>query len=251
MEKYTEIQNLLNTIEQEQGVRILLAVESGSRAWGFPSSDSDFDIRLIYCHPVDRYLTAFPKRDVIENVFVGDLDAAGWDLQKCLQLMAKGNAVLHEWLYSPMLYRADAQALDALRLLSQQAFNPRPAFHHYLSLAKKKLSDERTAAHSKSFLYALRALLCAQWIADRASVPPVAFQDLQDSYVAEGAVAEALQALMADKSEAIEAQVYPVASLLTDFAHSLYESLQSRQPAIMEPVSTEEYDRVFRELLGA
>ncbi len=84
-----QIKALLSKVESEHDVTIILAVESGSRAWGFPSSDSDYDIRFIYMHDRDWYASVFPKRDVIENMFVGELDAGGWDLRKALQLMPR------------------------------------------------------------------------------------------------------------------------------------------------------------------
>ena len=49
----------LKTIEKEENVRILLAVESGSRAWGFASPDSDYDVRFIYYKPENIFYRLF------------------------------------------------------------------------------------------------------------------------------------------------------------------------------------------------
>ena len=86
----------LAAVEQEDGVRILLAIESGSRAWGFPSRDSDYDVRFIFVRPLAAYLSIVPPRDVIERPIGADLDLGGWDLRKALGLMVRSNAVVLE-----------------------------------------------------------------------------------------------------------------------------------------------------------
>ena len=100
------IQEKLNQLEAEYGVQILLAVESGSRAWGFASPDSDYDVRFIFWHPKDWYLSVFEQRDVIELPVDAVLDISGWDIRKALRLLWKSNAALIEWLNSPIVYRA-------------------------------------------------------------------------------------------------------------------------------------------------
>ncbi len=81
----------LAEIEAQENVRIVYACESGSRAWGFPSSDSDYDVRFIYLHPLEWYLSIEKRRDVIERPITGVLDVNGWDLRKALQLFRKSN----------------------------------------------------------------------------------------------------------------------------------------------------------------
>ena len=49
------IQEKLHEIEKRENCRILLAVESGSRAWGFASPDSDYDVRFIYVRDKESY----------------------------------------------------------------------------------------------------------------------------------------------------------------------------------------------------
>jgi hypothetical protein len=100
-----EIQQLLGTIERDNEVTIIHAIESGSRAWGFPSIDSDYDIRFIYYHPPSWYLSAFEKKDTIDLAINDELDAGGWDIGKCMRLLHKGNMPIYEWLYSPVIYR--------------------------------------------------------------------------------------------------------------------------------------------------
>ena len=98
------IRSELSAIEREHGVKIVLAMESGSRAWGFPSQDSNYDVRFIYLRPVEDYLTVVPRRDVIERPVDAVLDVNGWDIRKAVALMLKSNAVLQEWLSSPVRY---------------------------------------------------------------------------------------------------------------------------------------------------
>ncbi len=102
MENKIKIQ--LKKIEREHKVKILYAIESGSRVWGFASQDSDFDVRFIYVHHKDWYLSIESKRDVIEMPLEGDLDINGWDLTKALGLFRKSNPPLYEWLQSPIVY---------------------------------------------------------------------------------------------------------------------------------------------------
>ncbi|MBI2008192.1 nucleotidyltransferase domain-containing protein, partial [Candidatus Amesbacteria bacterium] len=112
------ILNRLKQIEVEEKVSILYACESGSRAWGFPSRDSDYDVRFIYIHPIDWYLSIFPKSDVIELPLQNSLDFSGWDLKKALQLFAKSNPPLYEWLGSPIVYFESGQIVQEMRRLS-------------------------------------------------------------------------------------------------------------------------------------
>jgi len=106
--QWTHIMSELRSIETREDVRILFAIESGSRAWGFASPDSDFDVRFVYVRRQDWYLSLTPGRDVIELPLVGDDDINGWDIRKALNLALKPNPVLLEWLSSPVQYIWDA-----------------------------------------------------------------------------------------------------------------------------------------------
>jgi hypothetical protein len=101
-----EIVSRLEALEAQHGFRIILAVESGSRAWGFPSPDSDFDVRFIYAKPLDDYLSLQPGRDVCEPAMDGLFDFSGWEIRKALNLLLKCNAIASEWLESPIIYKA-------------------------------------------------------------------------------------------------------------------------------------------------
>jgi predicted nucleotidyltransferase len=112
------ILDCLRGVEAEHGVHILYACESGSRGWGFASPDSDYDVRFVYVHRLDWYLTVDPGRDVIEKPISGELDVSGWDLRKALKLLHGSNPVLHEWLRSPIVYRQDETWAPRLRALA-------------------------------------------------------------------------------------------------------------------------------------
>lgn len=172
----------LQSIELETNVRILLAVESGSRAWGFASPDSDYDVRFIYVHEPDWYLTVFDRRDVMEKMLPGDLDVSGWELRKSLRLFAKCNVALNEWIGSPVLYREAPGFRSELGALTAKFFNPIGATHHYRSMAKQALSDMSSNGHIsiKKLLYAIRALLACRWIGRHGSQPPTEFIALVD-----------------------------------------------------------------------
>ena len=100
-----EIDEKLHAIEEKEHVRILYAVESGSRAWGLASPDSDYDVRFLYVRPMEEYLRLDSPRDVIEWQLDEVLDINGWDLRKALVQFQKGNATLFEWAGSPIVYR--------------------------------------------------------------------------------------------------------------------------------------------------
>jgi predicted nucleotidyltransferase len=167
----------LQAIESEAHVRVLLAVESGSRAWGFASPDSDYDVRFIYVHQPDWYSTIFEERDVIEKMLPGDLDVSGWELRKSLRLFSKCNLALNEWIGSPVLYREVPGFRSELSALIPAFFNPLGATHHYKSMAKQALSSMTSDGRIsiKKFLYATRALMACRWIERYQSQPPTEF----------------------------------------------------------------------------
>ena len=182
---------LLDGVEARYGVRVLLAVESGSRAWGFASPDSDFDVRFVYQEPIDRMLRLFPGRDVIEEMtpYHPDgtgvpIDLVGWSLPKTLRLGAASNPQLCEWARGTVTYLADPDFMRDLRFLTAQA-SPRVLAHHYRGLAKKTVLDYLSGPDEpvgKKYLYAVRSVLAASWMLDHpapGSAPPVRFDQLR------------------------------------------------------------------------
>lgn len=174
------IQETLKHIELEHDIRILFACESGSRGWGFESADSDWDVRFIYCHSCDWYLSVEEGRDVIELPIDDLLDVNGWDLRKSLRLMKKSNPVLLEWLLSPIVYREDAKAMAAYRSLAQEFYQPAACLHHYLHMAKGNFREylQGEMVWLKKYLYVLRPVLACLWIERGQGIVPMAFDEL-------------------------------------------------------------------------
>ena len=174
-----EIEEKLNEIEEKENVRILHAVESGSRAWGFASPDSDYDVRFVYVRPQADYLRIDEPRDVIEWQLDEVLDINGWDLKKALRQFAKGNATLFEWSGSPIVYRT-ADEWSRIWEVSKQYFSEKTAVYHYYGTANSTyqgyLQDD--TVQYKKYFYALRPLLAAQYIEKYHAAPPVLFDDL-------------------------------------------------------------------------
>ena len=176
---HQEIQDNLTAIEEKYEVRILLAVESGSRAWGFASPDSDYDVRFIYVHPRDEYLRVDPMSDVIEWHLDEVLDINGWDLKKALLAFAKGNPNIMEWANSGIVYR-DSVIWNQIKGMAFHYFSEKAALCHYYGTAKTTLETHLKGEliRYKKYFYALRPLLCCRWIERYHEVPPMEFQNL-------------------------------------------------------------------------
>ena len=174
-----EIDEKLNEIEDKGHVKILHAVESGSRAWGFASPDSDYDVRFVYVREADEYLSLDEPRDVIEWQLDEVLDINGWDLKKALKQFARGNATLFEWSGSPIVYRTTPE-WERIREVSKQYFSEKSAVYHYYGTANNTYHEYLTGetVRYKKYFYALRPLLAAMYIEENHVAPPVLFDDL-------------------------------------------------------------------------
>lgn len=202
------IRKRLTALESEQNIKVLLAVESGSRAWGFASANSDYDVRFIYIRNLDWYLDIAieHKRDVIELPLDNDLDLVGWDARKALKLLKKSNPSILEWLSSPLVYCDRENTLEKLVQLADDYFSPARSFYHYISMATKNfrmhlLRDEITL---KKYLYVLRSLLCARWVSEQNTQPPMLFEALLDRYLPSGQERDAIDLLLRLKQSAHE-----------------------------------------------
>jgi predicted nucleotidyltransferase len=175
-----EIKKVLDRIENEQHVRILYAVESGSRAWGFASADSDWDVRFIYLRRPEWYLSIQNRRDVLEYPLADGLDVSGWDLPKTLGLFAKSNPPLLEWLRSPIVYRETFSTIRRLRELSTRYFSPRSCMYHYLHMGEGNFREylQGEEVRVKKYFYVLRPLLSCRWIESHGTMPPMEFERL-------------------------------------------------------------------------
>ena len=174
-----EIQENLDAIETKYQVKILLAVESGSRAWGFASPDSDYDVRFIYMQKPADYLRIDMKKDVIEWQLDGVLDINGWDLKKALKAFSKGNPNVVEWAKSPIVYRK-SELWDPICDTAMRYFSEKTALCHYYGTANSTFHGYLTGetVRYKKYFYALRPLLCCRWIERYHKAPPVLFSEL-------------------------------------------------------------------------
>ena len=212
------IQDALDQAERDHGVRILLAIESGSRAWGFPSRDSDWDVRFIYHHITARYLSIDPPRDVIETQISDELDLGGWDLRKALALMATSNAIVLEWLASPIVYRCDPTAMAALSALAKQtAWLPALAYH-YDRLARRSWPPSVSGPmRLKDIFYALRATAAVAWLRRHMAPPPMDLPSLLAGLPLPAALLNDVEQLIALKRESQEADAGTVPPAISAF----------------------------------
>jgi len=184
-----EVLRRLAAAEQEHDVRILYAVESGSRAWGFASPDSDYDVRFMYAHKPSWYLSfdIERRRDVIEYPIVDDYDCGGWDVRKVLYLFTRTNGALFEWLNSPINYIERGTFAQRLRDLAPKEFNDTALCYHYSHMARGNAREYlfKEKAKLKKYFYVLRPLLAIRYIEKGLGIPPVEFQKLVDSVAPE------------------------------------------------------------------
>jgi len=209
----------LGKIEESESVRILYACESGSRAWGFASQDSDYDVRFIYVRPVNWYLSVDAGRDVIERPIDDLLDISGWDLRKALKLFCKSNPPLFEWLSSPTVYLEQYSTAKQMQRIAGDVFNSRAAMHHYLNMAD---SNYREYLHglevkAKKYFYVLRPILACQWIARLNTKPPMEFDLLVESQISDAKLILEIKALLKRKMSGREMDMQPRINIINDF----------------------------------
>ena len=212
------IQKKLPEIEAEHNVKILYAIESGSRAWGFESKDSDYDVRFIYVHNKNWYLNILPKRDVIEYPINDEFDYSGWDLRKTLFLMNKSNPVLFEWLKSPIIYFKDQFAYTVLEQISKDYFSPISSIYHYLHMADGNyrhylLGDE---VKIKKYFYVLRPIMACMWIEINKEAPPMEFEKLL-TQISDRELLEKINELLRRKKSGIEMGLEPKIPIINNF----------------------------------
>jgi predicted nucleotidyltransferase len=246
------IEQRLAAIERDVGVEIFYACESGSRAWDFASPDSDYDVRFLYRHPRDWYLSLTEQRDVIETPIDGVYDVNGWDLRKALRLALKGNPVLFEWLVSPIRY-LERPLAAGFRDAAFSVFDPVKAYRHYFSMARSQrrayLMGE--TVRQKKYFYAVRPLLACQYLLAHRSLVPMRFFDLMDAVGPPAEVRDALVAMLRtnrEASEAAEAERLPV---LDAWLEQGLQALEARTPEPVAIADREPLERFFRSAIGA
>lgn len=204
----SSIEKELASIERVCNVEILLAVESGSRAWGMASQTSDYDVRFVYTHPLDDYLTLKEARDVIEWKLDETLDIAGWDIRKYLRLMRNSNPTVFEWLSSPIIYKESINFFP-VRTVAEACYTGKASAFHYLGMAHHEIKriHKNESIPIKTYLYAIRAILAARWSICMNDPAPILINDLIQAELEPNmrSFAENLISIRSHNNEATEA----------------------------------------------
>jgi len=245
----------LDAIEREETVVVLLAVESGSRAWGFPSADSDYDVRFVFARHPDSYLSIDieEKRDVIERPIRDGLDVTGWDIRKALRLFRKSNPPLLEWLQCPIVYRETSSFAPSLRARLPTFYSPQASFYHYRHMAQGNIREylRGETVWRKKYFYVLRPLLAMLWIEQGRGPVPIEFGRLVESLVTNAELRRAIDDLLAAKragDELDQGARIPVISRFIETEMTRLEPTRINRSARAAPV--EELNVLFRKVLN-
>jgi predicted nucleotidyltransferase len=233
-----EIRCALRKLEQTYDCRILFAAESGSRAWGFASPDSDYDIRAIYVKPHDWYLSVEEnQKDTIEAMLPNNLDIAAWELRKTLRQFAKSNLPLFEWFGSPIIYESTPSFMSEFLPLIPEFFNPVKAVHHYLSIHDKGMGDLDGDGQIsiKKLFYALRGFFAARWSFERESMPPTQFDCLLLPELFPAEILELIDVLKHQKEIAVEKQRVSMPPKLLQFFQDQCKTLRNHSKSLKKP----------------
>lgn len=244
----------LRETEKEKKVKILYAVESGSRGWGFESKDSDYDVRFIYIHALDWYISIENRKDVIEYPVLNQLDVSGWDIKKTLKLFENSNPPLYEWLSSPIIYLEQGDFIKKLRKLIPEFYSPISNLHHYLSMArgnyKAYLTGKRVKV--KKYFYVLRPVFACMWIEKHKTIPPMEFEKLLTGHKFDKKVVNEVQKLLERKRLGEELDMEDRIEIINDFLEEKIKyfedyakKLGSRQHPKIDPL-----DKLFRDTLN-
>ncbi len=245
----------LEKIEKENGVQVLYACESGSRAWGFPSADSDYDVRFLYSHPRDWYLSINleRKRDVIEVPIDDNLDISGWDLRKALNLYYKSNPPLLEWLGSPIIYQEKYTVTQKLRDLKASFYNPIACMYHYLHMAQGNNRGYLKGdwVWVKKYFYVLRPILAVNWIEKDLGVVPTEFEVLVKKIIESDGLREKISELIEAKKAGNELDYGPRIPEISDFIDAEISRLEDKRLEFgFAKPSIEGLNEVFRVALN-
>ncbi|GEA12067.1 nucleotidyltransferase domain-containing protein [Alteromonas sp. KUL49] len=226
-----EVMRRIEAAEKEHGVKVLYAIESGSRAWGFASPNSDYDVRFIYVHERDWYLAVDVenKRDVIEYPIVDEIDINGWDIRKALKLFWKSNPAFVEWLQSPIVYVNEGIFAEKSRALLPAIASSHRGIYHYLHMARGNFRGylKKDTVPLKKYFYVLRPLLAIKWLETYDEPAPIEF-DVLRTLVAENEVLnDAISGLLAKKKVIMEKEYGPAVPVINQFIDSELERLET------------------------
>lgn len=230
-----KIKKYLIDLEEEKGIEILLACETGSRAWGFPSPDSDFDVRIIYKHDKNWYLSLTEEKDTIECFYENnDIDISGWDLRKSLRLLWKSNPPLLERIQSPIIYKVNEGFRKEINTIAQNTYSRIATIHHYSSMAKKAYEDVANSNEYKlkRFFYALRASVACIWIIEKEEIPPIELGVMLDKLDFPETIIKRIYELIELKSTISEAYLHTGEQELIDFMKGCLEKAENKSKSL-------------------
>lgn len=250
---YPTIMDKLQSMEQAHQIKILYAIESGSRGWGFPSKDSDYDVRFIYVRPTEWYLSIDDKPDYIEYPISDLLDINGWDIKKALFLFKKSNPPLFEWLSSPIVYLDQFTFGQKLRDLMPSYFSPVSTLYHYLHLAKKSFNQIMSTdqVKIKKYFYILRPILACMWIEKNGTMPPMEFHKLMANQELELTLTDEINKLLSKKIAALEIDLEPKSPIIIGFLKSKIDYYEQYLKNVRkeESLDYDSLNHLFRETL--
>ncbi|MCF6153735.1 MAG: nucleotidyltransferase domain-containing protein [Candidatus Brocadia sp.] len=228
-----EIITRLNNVETKERVKILYACESGSRAWGFPSANSDYDVRFLYLHPKDWYLSIDleQKQEVIERPINDQIDLCGWDLRKALWLFRKSNPPLLEWLGSPIVYWEKYSIATQMRQLAKTYYSPKACMYHYLHMARGNYREylKGEQVWIKKYFYVLRPILAINWLERGWGIVPTDFRVMVNQLFNSGELKREIEKLINAKMLGEELDYGPRIPVISNFIDSEIERLEGRQ----------------------
>jgi predicted nucleotidyltransferase len=226
----SEILKRIRDAESEHGIKVIYAVESGSRAWGFESPNSDYDVRFIYAYPKDWYVSVDleEKRDVVEYEIVDEIDINGWDVRKALRLFWKSNPAFIEWLQSPIIYIERGCFAQKARDLMADIYSVEKGIYHYRSMAKTNYRGylREDMVPLKKYFYVLRPLLSIMWLERYREPAPIEFEKLRtlisDNELLDGRIGELLER----KRRSLEKDLAPPVIELNKFIEQELDRLE-------------------------
>ncbi len=246
------IKEKLLEVERQENISIFYACESGSRAWGFPSENSDYDVRFIYLHPRDWYLSIDEQREVIERPLTENIDLSGWEIRKALRLFRKSNPPLLEWLRSPVIYQQKFFAIEKLRNLIPAYYSPSSCLSHYFHMARGNFREylRGDIVRVKKYFYVLRPLLGCKWIEADLGPVPMEFDMLLERLVLSVPLKQEIHALLERKKSGHELDLEPKIPVLNNFIEVELERLSNVEKLkSAAQVDTAELNKLFIEAL--
>jgi len=208
----------IKEIEEKENIKVLHVIESGSRAWGFASPDSDYDVRFIYVRDENFYLSLREIKDFIDWELNDVLDINGWDLKKALQHFHKSNATLFEWSNSPVVYYTTDEWKEIYENVASDYFACKSALYHYYGTANKNYHEYlcEDMVKYKKYFYVLRPILACKWIEKKKCPPPVLFDELFNT-VLEDNMKAAVEDLLAKKIQMSESDKAPKVDAINQY----------------------------------